>query len=226
MNKKVILTVLCTLLSISLIFGVAYASGGIKIVVNGKTVAADVAPRVINNRVMVPISFVSQALGADVTWDQKTQMVGVKSYGIAPVDVWKDDLSKLSRFNMSSINNTVQVFMTGMDSRLNDLFNKSVMTGLETDFSKDPFIPMGPQMLSTQITDIRAINVAPGKPFEFQVKVGVQTWWDDKPALDYWDITVIQHHQDNKMEFLVKKFERTTSTPVEENRLFPGYIIK
>ncbi|WP_169091586.1 stalk domain-containing protein [Paenibacillus sp. PL91] len=67
MNKKLILTVLCTLLSVSLIFGVAYASGAIKIVVNGKTVASDVAPRMINNRVMVPISFISKALCADVT---------------------------------------------------------------------------------------------------------------------------------------------------------------
>ncbi|WP_161601573.1 copper amine oxidase N-terminal domain-containing protein [Paenibacillus luteus] len=71
-----------------------------KIVVNGKTVAADVAPRMINNRVMVPISFVSKALGADVTWDQKTQTVGVKSYGIAPVDIWKVEEGKPSEFQV------------------------------------------------------------------------------------------------------------------------------
>ncbi|WP_169090837.1 copper amine oxidase N-terminal domain-containing protein [Paenibacillus sp. PL91] len=146
MNKKLFVTVLCTFLSVSLIFRVAYASGAIKIVVNGKTVAADEAPRMINNRVMVPISFVSKALGADVIWDQKTQTVGVKSFGITPMVFWKDDISTLSQFDMAAINNTVQVFMAGMDYGIEDLIKKPVTSDMDVNTLKEMHFPMGPTM--------------------------------------------------------------------------------
>ncbi|WP_169082278.1 copper amine oxidase N-terminal domain-containing protein [Paenibacillus sp. PL91] len=226
MKKKVLLTVLCTLLSVSMIFHVAYASGAIKIVVNGKTVAADVAPRMINYRVMVPISFVSKALGADVTWDQKTQTVGVKSYGITPVDVWKED-GNLIQFDMAAINNTVQVFMAGMDQGLQDLIEKSVTSDLDVKKLAESHFSMGPTMFSTQIVDIRRLKVAQGKPSEFQVKVAVQTWTlDDITTLDHWDLTVVQSGVSNKMGYIVKKIGEGTSTKVAEHRVFPGFTYK
>lgn len=38
----------------------------------------DVAPVVINNRTLVPVRFISENFGADVSWDQQTQTVTVK----------------------------------------------------------------------------------------------------------------------------------------------------
>ena len=46
-----------------------------------------------NNRVMVPISFISKALGANVTWDEKNQMVSIKSSkSDLQEDVWNQNL--------------------------------------------------------------------------------------------------------------------------------------
>ncbi len=49
--------------------------------VNGESVAADVAPQLIDGRMMVPVSFVASSLGAKVTWDSKTKTVYMSSAG-------------------------------------------------------------------------------------------------------------------------------------------------
>ncbi|MEW6081424.1 MAG: N-acetylmuramoyl-L-alanine amidase family protein [Bacillota bacterium] len=48
-------------------------------VVNGKSVPLDVPPSIIDSRTMVPIRFVATALGAEVSWDEKTRTVRVDS---------------------------------------------------------------------------------------------------------------------------------------------------
>ena len=37
--------------------------------VNGKTVQLDVAPKIIDSKTMIPVRFVSEALGAKVNWE-------------------------------------------------------------------------------------------------------------------------------------------------------------
>lgn len=49
--------------------------------VNKERVAADVAPQLIEGRMMVPVSFVATSLGAEVTWDSKTKTVLMSSAG-------------------------------------------------------------------------------------------------------------------------------------------------
>jgi len=46
-------------------------------VVNGKTVKLEAEAQIINNRVVVPVRFLSQALGAKVSWDAQAQSVHV-----------------------------------------------------------------------------------------------------------------------------------------------------
>jgi len=46
-------------------------------VVNGRTVRLDVAPFVMAGRTLVPLRFVAENLGADVTWDESTYTVTV-----------------------------------------------------------------------------------------------------------------------------------------------------
>ncbi|BDG62177.1 hypothetical protein caldi_32670 [Caldinitratiruptor microaerophilus] len=59
----------------------AWAGTRISIEVNGKPVATDVAPMNVNGRVLIPIRFVAEALGADVTWDGATQTVRIRTAG-------------------------------------------------------------------------------------------------------------------------------------------------
>ena len=148
---------------------------------NEKQVTTDVAPEMVNNRVMVPISIISKALRAKVAWDSKTQTVSIKSAGITSENVWDETYTvdgtnnSLGAFTFASINNTVQTFMSGMDTGDTQLLKKF------THFS------MGPTMLSSQIIDMRTIKKnTPDQSPEYQVRVAIQTWLD-KPTVDYWD---------------------------------------
>lgn len=53
--------------------------GSVNATVNGESVANDVAPMVVNDRTMLPIRFVAEALGANVDWYEPLQTVTVKS---------------------------------------------------------------------------------------------------------------------------------------------------
>ena len=46
-----------------------------RLMVNGRPVQPDVNPQTIRGRMMVPIRFVAEALGAGVTWDPQTRTV-------------------------------------------------------------------------------------------------------------------------------------------------------
>jgi len=51
----------------------------IKLVVNGETITPEVPPQIINNRTMVPIRFIAEALGNTVEWDKDKRIVLVDS---------------------------------------------------------------------------------------------------------------------------------------------------
>ncbi|MGI6604698.1 MAG: stalk domain-containing protein [bacterium] len=57
------------------------AAPAIKLLINNEQVATDVAPTIVNNRTMVPLRVVSEGLGAQVHWDDKTRSVTVFSGG-------------------------------------------------------------------------------------------------------------------------------------------------
>jgi len=44
---------------------------------NGKAVALDVPAKLLKNRTLVPLRFVSEALGAQVNWNAKTQVITI-----------------------------------------------------------------------------------------------------------------------------------------------------
>ncbi|MBJ6362833.1 family 10 glycosylhydrolase [Paenibacillus sp. GCM10012307] len=58
----------------------AGAAGGIRIVLDGKTIASDAAPYIIPaaNVTMVPLRIISEELGATVRWNQKEQQVTIQ----------------------------------------------------------------------------------------------------------------------------------------------------
>ena len=51
------------------------ANGDITVVIDGKQIAFDVQPQLINDRTMVPLRAIFEALGATVDWDNDTQTV-------------------------------------------------------------------------------------------------------------------------------------------------------
>lgn len=72
--KKWFLVILIAVAFASFALG-AFAANPIKIIVNGQAINSDVPPQIINGRVMVPIRFIADALGANVSWDQNTYSV-------------------------------------------------------------------------------------------------------------------------------------------------------
>ena len=49
--------------------------------VNGKSLTLDAQPTILNNRTMVPLRFISEAFGAEVTWQAATQTVTIQLDG-------------------------------------------------------------------------------------------------------------------------------------------------
>ena len=53
--------------------------GSTEILVSGETKTTDVAPKIVNDRTLVPIRVVSESFGASVEWDDKTNTVNIAS---------------------------------------------------------------------------------------------------------------------------------------------------
>ncbi len=55
----------------------ALASNPIKLLVNGQEIVSDVPPQIVDNRTMVPVRWIAEALGAEVEWDEENQVVNI-----------------------------------------------------------------------------------------------------------------------------------------------------
>ncbi len=76
MRKKWVFLIL-SIVTVFSAAGVSFASNTIKLVVNGMVLAPDVPPQIINDRTMVPIRWVGEALGAQVAWNGKERTVTI-----------------------------------------------------------------------------------------------------------------------------------------------------
>ena len=65
--------------------GMAYAADDISIYVNGKQIKCDPPAQMVNDRVMVPIRFVSEALGANVEWSNNSVVISKDSNNNLPL---------------------------------------------------------------------------------------------------------------------------------------------
>lgn len=67
----------------------------ITVLLNGKKIEFDVLPQLINGRTMVPLRFIFEALGAEVTWDDATQTAkGVKGDTTVTIKIGENALYK------------------------------------------------------------------------------------------------------------------------------------
>lgn len=69
----------CTFMLASTSIGIAQET--IQVILNGQPVQFEVAPQVVDNRVLVPIRFVADNLGGTAVWDQKARSVVVTTNG-------------------------------------------------------------------------------------------------------------------------------------------------
>ncbi|MPM81669.1 hypothetical protein SDC9_128726 [bioreactor metagenome] len=76
-NRKIIM-IIATAAVVSLT-SLTFADPVIKLVLNGQELKTDVAPMPADNRVMVPMRVISEALGANIDWDAKTNSVIIDS---------------------------------------------------------------------------------------------------------------------------------------------------
>ena len=71
---KKLLAILIMVMAISVALP-AMASENIKVTVGGERVIFDVQPQLINDRTMVPLRAIFEALDATVSWDDATQVI-------------------------------------------------------------------------------------------------------------------------------------------------------
>lgn len=71
--KKFVSLVLVVILAVTSITCISAAEEGIKVYLEGRRINFDVQPQTINNRTMVPIRAIFEAMGASVTWDDTTK---------------------------------------------------------------------------------------------------------------------------------------------------------
>lgn len=71
--------------------------------VSGRTVALDVPARLVSNRVMVPLRFVAEALGASVAWDAASKRVNITSKAAAAPAPKKDLSGELKLSGSTSV---------------------------------------------------------------------------------------------------------------------------
>ncbi len=75
---------------------VVLSIGNTNATVNGATVTLDVPARLINDRTMVPVRFISESLGANVDWDDATQTVIITTAGQSVLkEMTFDDMAEL-----------------------------------------------------------------------------------------------------------------------------------
>ena len=85
-----------------------------KAIVNGVSYDLDTPPKLINNHTMVPLRFVSEALGSDIDWNEQTKTIAIKKDGTrGQITPAKDDLSHIPGFagDLSKIKPTREVII-------------------------------------------------------------------------------------------------------------------
>jgi len=203
MKKKLFISLFAIVIALTAAVGMAFAKGAIKIVVNGEQIKSDVAPQMSNNRVMVPISFISKALGANVSWDQKNQTVSIKSSNSdVQEDVWKQNLD-MSSSGWSQVKNLIALYIVGFDTRDDKLIKSISVEG----FDMIPIGGMYPSIIDYEIVDAQETKET--------LKVRVKVIFDEEKLFgEEWDIEIAQGK--------IKSMKRAKLFDVNEYTVIPG----
>ncbi|WP_054402830.1 copper amine oxidase N-terminal domain-containing protein [Paenibacillus solani] len=231
MKNKKLFSISAVALSISLVLGGTYAfgSGKIKIVVNGNNIATDVAPKNVNGRVLVPISTISKALGANVSWDSKTQTVSIQQGTSNPktTDVWSQSLNDTSAEEWAAVKRTIDLFIIGYDGQDEELVKSLVVEGFDKTFiAPGVYVPGGghfPSLLNYEIIDAKQTGSVDGRG-EYKVRVKFVNYVGrSSPTENTWDIDVTPKPKSDK--YLIKEVEQSAKA-LSSYTVFPGLTFK
>lgn len=203
MKKKLLIPLFAIIIALTTAVGMAFAKGAIKIVVNGEEIKTDVAPQMSNNRVMVPISFISKSLGANVSWDQKNQTVSIKSSkSDLQEDVWNQNLD-ISSSSWSQVKNLIALYIAGFDTRDDELIKSISVEG----FDMIPIGGMYPSIIDYEIIDAQQLK----ETLKVRVRVIIQ---EENLFGEEWDIEITQGK--------IKSMNIAKLFDVNEYTVFPG----
>ncbi|MEK4529912.1 copper amine oxidase N-terminal domain-containing protein [Paenibacillus sp. FSL H8-0104] len=207
MKKRILIPFFVIVISLTALVGLAFAKGTIKIVVDNQALTPDVAPRMIDNRVMVPISFVSKALGANVSWNQKNQTVTITDNNQPQQDdVWKEELD-LSGSSWSGVKNLIAVYIAAYDSRNDELIKSVTVDGFD-------MIPIGgiyPAIIDYNIIDAQTTKNG------IKVRVRVISN-EEKLSEEIWDFDIVKGK--------IQNWGRVSTVDINSYAVFPGLSFK
>lgn len=143
--------------------GSVYSANHIQLLVNGESVKVDVSPSMIKGRVLVPIRFVSEALGLNIQWDQSKQQVTIDK------EVWKEPILDEAKLSLRGAANTVNTYLLLLQSAYETSINDSreytkLLTGAAlTSTDREVFMPSSTgsdlnYVPSYEILDGRLVN--------------------------------------------------------------------
>ncbi|MCL6557655.1 MAG: hypothetical protein K6U74_02410 [Firmicutes bacterium] len=134
----------------------AFSNQPVKIFVNGTQVYSDVAPFILDGRVMVPLRFVSEALGCDVSWDSNGWAVYVDNENAK--ERWRNE-GYTKGYNESADANYRggydQGYRKGYEAGYNDALKKmsTLPSPAQSSAPSSPTPPSSSQDSSNQIAD-------------------------------------------------------------------------
>ncbi|PQP87438.1 copper amine oxidase N-terminal domain-containing protein [Paenibacillus sp. AR247] len=168
MKNKILVGLTVLMASILLCGTIFAATGKIKIIVDGKEVATDVAPKNENGRVLVPISTISKALGSDVQWNAKTKSVIINS----KPDIWNDDLNFIST-NIIEIDNLFHSYFNYYNTKETG-YADLVTSTFKSDFvdPKTIISKIQDKIIDYRIIDAKFIGTL-DDPYRFKFRVEV-----------------------------------------------------
>lgn len=111
--KRYIVVILSFILLLS-IATIARASDTIRLFMNGNEIYTDVSPQIIDGRTMVPIRAVSEALGAEVNWNEYTYSVDI-SLSTADINEYNKFVADYNN-KMSELKDSLKIPMSDESS--------------------------------------------------------------------------------------------------------------
>ncbi|WP_274648764.1 copper amine oxidase N-terminal domain-containing protein [Paenibacillus humicola] len=222
MIKKTGLFLLLTALTTAILGTTVFAKQTAKIVVNGAKIITDVEPQIINDRVMVPLSFISTALGAKVNWDNNTKTASIQSQNVTQTDVWNQDLSKEDPRSYIRARNVVFTLIMKHDARdqsgrelVSDDYDSNV-----PGYTPDVIIPAsgGATTIDLKVIDAKHENG------EWVIRVVLDEWVTGASSLGTTETTVDFHLDENRFKIKGAWLVGQSKT-LDKYTVFPGLTL-
>lgn len=203
-----IATGVATLLGV--LVAAAWAASPIKLVVNGKEITPDMPPQLMNGRVIAPVRWVAEALGASVEWDNENQQVNITQ----PPDVWPGK-SGLTENEWILLRNQVTRFLIAFDERKREEGQQLVSSTFDSNLvGPEVVIPIGglyPAIIDYKFSDAKL-------EAEGRVRIRVKVYEKGTAGLIVrnWDFLV------NRQSRLIEGLFADEKQPLKSYTVFPG----